>query len=229
MTIKDVTLWDFHQNENREHLKDSYPRQDMLLRKISKLLKKWDMILELGFWDWYLLNKLVKSGFICMGQDISEKNIELTKKQWWENSVQYLLGKTDNKIISSDNSVDLIIASEVFEHMTNVELTEITNEMHRVLSWWWYCVLTFPARENLSINSCSCPNCWELFHKWGHKQVWNEEKIRSTFKQYSRINISEFVSRTQWSDLRAIILWYMKSIWSYLLWINKSYLVILEK
>jgi len=229
MTTKDITLWDFHQDENREHLKDSYPRQDMLFKKILRLMSKWGTILELGFWDGYLLNRLTKAWFDCIGQDISEKNIELTKKQWGNNNVNYLLWKLDSKIIALDQSVKAIIASEVLEHMTDDELHEITNEMYRALPKWWYCILTFPARENLSANSCSCPNCWEIFHKWGHKQVWTEEKIRSTFKQFSKINTSEFVSRTKWTDLKSIVLWCMKAIWSYLLWINKSFLVILEK
>jgi 2-polyprenyl-3-methyl-5-hydroxy-6-metoxy-1,4-benzoquinol methylase len=201
----------------------------MLFRKASKLLEKWAKVLELGFWDGYLLNKLSNAGFVCTGQDISERNIELTQKQWWENGIQYMLGKTDNKIIADNASADLVIASEVLEHMTDDELYTITDEMYRIIPEWWYCILTFPARENLSVNSCSCPNCWEVFHKWGHKQSWNDTKIKETFRKFSKITISEFVSRTDRKDIKWFILWYMKAIWSYILWINKSYLVILEK
>jgi predicted SAM-dependent methyltransferase len=44
-----------------------------------------------------------------------------------------MLGKTDNKIIADNASADLVIASEVLEHMTDDELYTITDEMYRII------------------------------------------------------------------------------------------------
>lgn len=229
MTKKDTTLWDFHQDENREHLKDAYPRQNMLAKTISNHVVSWGKILEIWFWDGYLLDLLVKQWYVCIWQDISARNIELTQKQWGDNWVNYVLWTLDGKIIAEDASVDAIIASEVLEHMTNEELEIIVNEVYRCLKKWWIALFTFPARENLRVNTCSCPNCGEVFHKWWHKQYWDNQKIQKTFEQFASKNISEFVSRVAGKDFSSTVLWYLKTIGSHVLWINKSYKVLLVK
>ncbi len=47
--MTDKKLWDHHQDENREHLKEGYFRQNEIFFKISKLLRKADRIIEIGF------------------------------------------------------------------------------------------------------------------------------------------------------------------------------------
>lgn len=226
---KDTRLWDFHQDENRLHLRDSYPRQEMLLKKIWKFLKKWSKILEIWFWDWYLLNKLSLNWYDVIWQDLSEKNIEITKKQWSNDKISFVLWDDSWKFTFEDNSIDWFIASEVLEHMNNEQLNICVSEIYRFLKKWWYAFLTFPARENLKLNECMCPNCSETFHKWWHKQSWTDEKIKLKFKNFEIILLTEFVSRPKWTNIINGFIWYLKYFWWYLLNVNKSYLVILKK
>lgn len=226
---KDTTLWDFHQDENRNHLKDSYPRQDMISKKIAKFLNKWSKILEIWFWDWYLLNKLSNLWFEVIWQDLSEKNIEITKKQWNNNKITFILWDDSWKFQFDDNSIDWFVASEVLEHMNDEQLNICTSEIYRFLKVWWYAFLSFPARENLKLSECMCPNCSETFHKRWHKQSWTDEKIKDKFKNFEIILLKEFVSRSKWTSLISEFIGYLKYFWSYVLNINKSYLVIIKK
>lgn len=229
MENKDIKLWDFHQDENRSHLKASYPRQNMIANKIYKFLKKWSKILEIWFWDWYLLNKLANSWFDVIWQDLSDKNIEITKKQWNNNKINFVLWDDSWKFKFNDNTLDWFIASEVLEHMNDEQLNICISEIYRLLKKWWFAFLTFPAREKLKISECMCPNCWEIFHKWWHKQTWNNEKIKLLFDKFEIITLKEFVSRPKWTNVISEFIWYLKYIWWYILNMNKSYFVIIKK
>lgn len=226
---KDTKLWDYHQNENRNHLKDAYPRQDMIFKKILHFLDKKSNILEIWFWDWYLLNKLSKYWFNVIWQDLSDKNIEITKKQWNNNKIKFILWDDSWIFQFEDNSLDWFIASEVLEHMNNKQLEICISEIYRILKKWWYAFITFPAKENLKLNECICPNCWEIFHKRWHKQYWDKKIITNNFNIFETILLKEFVSRVKWKNIITNIIGYIKYFWSHILNLNKSYLVILKK
>lgn len=186
-------------------------------------------ILENWFGDGYLLNKLAKFWYKVIWQDISEENIRITKKQWNNNNIEFILGDVSWKILTKDNSLDWYVASEVLEHMTDEELSFHIEEIYRTLKKWWYWLLTFPAKEDLKANECLCPKCGEIFHKRWHKQYRNEEKIFHTFKKFKILKIATFVSRVQWTSFFSSLIWYLKVIWSYILNINKSYVVVIKK
>lgn len=227
--MSDQKLWDYHQNQNRDHLICAYPRQNMLFNKIKKLIPSGKFILENGFGDGYLLNKLSKSWYKVVGQDISQENINITKKQWNNINIDFLLGDVSWTILANNESLDWYIASEVLEHMTDEELPIHVKEMHRTLKSGWYGFLTFPAKENLKINECMCPECGKVFHKRWHKQYRDEKKIRHVFKDFKILTIKTFVSRVKWNSVLSSFVGYLKVIGSHVLGINKSYLVIIKK
>lgn len=129
-----------------------------------------------------------------IGQDLSEENINLTKKDWPEANVEYLLGDESGRLLVEDNSLDGFIASEVCEHMTDEELVVVVNEIKRVLKSDSHAIITVPYRENLAKSTHFCPHCGNSFHKWGHKQSWTEEKLRAVFTGFSDIKIRRFIS-----------------------------------
>lgn len=234
MKNKDKNLWDYHQTDNRNHLKAWYPRQDMIFNKIKRYLKKWSKILEIWFWDWYLLNKLSKNWYIVYWQDLSKKNIETTKQQWNNSNIKFVLWDDSWKLKFGDNSLDWFIASEVLEHMNDNQLDISISEIYRILKKWWYAFITFPAKENLKNNECICPNCWEVFHKWGHKQYWSEEKIKKNFNMFKIVELREFFNRYTWNSFLEYIIWYnmyiLRNILNKFINLeNKSYLLILKK
>lgn len=133
-----------------------------------------------------------------------------------------------------DNSLDWFIASEVLEHMNDNQLDISISEIYRILKKWWYAFITFPAKENLKNNECICPNCWEVFHKWGHKQYWSEEKIKKNFNMFKIVELREFFNRYTWNSFLEYIIWYnmyiLRNILNKFINLeNKSYLLILKK
>jgi SAM-dependent methyltransferase len=65
-----------------------------------------------------------------------------------------------------DGSFDLVLATEVFEHLSEAESGLALAEVARVSRKW--VLITVPYRENLAEEMCRCDTCRVVFHSWGH-------------------------------------------------------------
>ncbi|MFH1772287.1 MAG: class I SAM-dependent methyltransferase [Candidatus Omnitrophota bacterium] len=72
---------------------------------------------------------------------------------------------------------DTVFCIEVLEHLTDQQIDIGLSEIKRSLKKDRYFILTVPYNEDLSKNIFTCPKCGEEFHKFGHLQSFNKEKI----------------------------------------------------
>ena len=79
-----------------------------------------------------------------------------------------------------DAKFDLVIATEVVEHLTGEELADGFGEIWRLLLPGGYIFLTTPHRENLDAEKTQCPECGCTFHRWQHIQSWTIEALLAT-------------------------------------------------
>lgn len=228
---QDAKLWTYYQLDNSEVYQVNYQRHETVRKSALKSISKGSRILEVGFGDGYLLKRL-KDQYEMHGADISSDIINNLSSKL--QNVQFKEISVDGSLPYPDNYFDGFIASEVLEHMTDDELVKVVEEIHRILKPNGKAILTFPAEENLKGNECFCPNCGEVFHRWGHKQVWNVINIKQRFSIFSSVDIRDFFVRYEGRSLFENVAGWMM----YLLrtTINKfhhlgdrSYLVILKK
>lgn len=66
-----------------------------------------------------------------------------------------------------DASFDVVIASEVLEHIEPEIRVEVLCEVARVLGNGGCFVGSVPYRENLVDAEVVCPDCGKVFHRWG--------------------------------------------------------------
>lgn len=185
---QDQTLWTYHQTDNADNLELGHPRQNIIFKEVVKLIKL-GKILEIGFGDGYLLNKLSLK-YKSYGADISLNNIRQMQKRIPQ--AVFKLIDVDGELPYKDNFFNGFIASEVLEHMDDKELKICISEIKRILVPRGMAIITFPAEENLKSNECFCPKCENKFHKWGHKQYWNEKKIKNIFKDFEIVKVKTF-------------------------------------
>ncbi len=76
-------------------------------------------------------------------------------------------------------SMDVVICTEVLEHIPCEHLSSGIAEIHRVLKPRGALIGTVPYRENLVDNEVYCTHCQHIFHRWGHQQSFDEDKMRS--------------------------------------------------
>lgn len=230
-TEQDKNLWAYYQRERPDVFYSTHSRHKTVLKKVRKYVKPGGKLLEMGFGDGYLLN-LLSRNYKCCGIDIDNNLIEAAKNKM--DKVGFKVLKEDGRIPFSSGCFDGFIASEVLEHMTDKGLKICVNEIKRVLKEKGYAFITVPAEEDLKVNECFCPNCNTVFHRWGHQQSWNHNKIRELFKHFKIIKISDYFVRYEGSNM-------LEKVIGYLLFIsrnifnkfyklpNRSYLVILKK
>jgi cyclopropane fatty-acyl-phospholipid synthase-like methyltransferase len=184
----DVALWSHYQiNDTDAAFDAARPRLDALYGHIRRLSPS-GRLLEIGFGDGYLLRRLAEH-YECHGADISEENVQRMAAK--VPNATFATVTVDGKLPYAENSFDLFVASEVLEHMDDAELETTVSEIHRVLKPGGRAVVSFPARENLKELESFCPNCGNIFHKWGHKQRWDRAKIERLFGRFSIEGVSE--------------------------------------
>lgn len=78
----------------------------------------------------------------------------------------------------SDASFDIVIMTEVLEHLEQTVLEKTISEVHRVLRPTGIFIGTVPADEDLSDGLVLCPHCGERFHRWGHVQRFDTKQLK---------------------------------------------------
>ncbi len=99
----------------------------------------------------------------------------------------------------ADNFFDLVIATEVIEHIKEQQLDEMLKECMRIMRYRGYLVLTTPNNENLNKNKVICPECGCIFHRWQHVKSWNEQSIAEKMAQHNFAAVE--ISTLSWGSL----------------------------
>lgn len=97
-----------------------------------------------------------------------------------------------------DRSVDLLILTEVIEHLDDSGLGAVLRECSRVLAPKGVLVLTTPNEENLAREHVLCPECGCTFHRWQHRRSWSRSSLAGVLLQAGFGNVS--VSPVTWGN-----------------------------
>lgn len=185
-------MWSYLQVDRREERIKVNVRQDYVMQITKRQLAKTNgkMVLEVGVGDGYLLSGLAHDKTLnCIGVDISEDNVRVCNLEHGKTNLKFNLIDESGTLPFDDECFDLVVMSEVLEHMPDTELQKSVSELRRVLKPKGRAVITFPSNEKLEDNECKCPECGLLFHKVGHKQSWNRRKIETMFSNL-RISVT---------------------------------------
>jgi SAM-dependent methyltransferase len=63
---------------------------------------------------------------------------------------------------------DVVMASEVLEHIQPATRVQVLSEISRVLAPGGWFIGSVPYREVLADQEVFCPDCGKVFHRWGH-------------------------------------------------------------
>jgi ubiquinone/menaquinone biosynthesis C-methylase UbiE len=82
-----------------------------------------------------------------------------------------------------NDSFETVFATEILEHLDDETLTKGINEIYRVLCKRGSFIITVPYKENLNQDTVICPKCGIKFHRWGHIQVFDENRLEEILKK----------------------------------------------
>jgi len=203
-------IWNHYQVHDSQQFGLSYPRLDFL----ASCLKRGQCVLNIGVGNGYLEDKLHHRGVDVHALDPSQKTMDKLKKRiplGDKGQVGY-----SQAIPFSSDCFDVVIMTEVLEHLTDNALKQTLKEVHRVLKTGGIFIGTVPYREDLNANRVICPRCHTIFHRWGHHQSFDTKKMTYILVT-SGFRILKLYPRTfpQWNRFNPLLLF--KSIGRYFL------------
>lgn len=140
-------------------------------------------VLEVGCGDGLIINQVDVPD--RMGLDVSEEALKNV-------SCPVTLG-TLGDLPFPDRSWDVVIASEVIEHLAGEEYPGSLKEMNRVASR--YIIVSVPNRENMMANQTKCPACGAVYHRNFHVRSYGKRDLAALFEDFSVAEFREIGDR----------------------------------
>jgi SAM-dependent methyltransferase len=136
-------------------------------------------ILDIGCGDGRIINRLDDLYPRVVGIDTSITALGYTEANAIRASAAYLPFR--------DNSFDLVLSTEVLEHLPDMDYRRAVDEMARVANR--YILVGVPWREQLCRSYSRCPRCRIKFHSAYHMRSFTASNVTSLFKP--RYSLSE--------------------------------------
>lgn len=167
-------IWDHFQSgdETSDVFANAVPRYEFIARQIASGLQ----VLNVGVGRGGLESILLKKGAVVSSLDPSEGAIARLRKLH-DMGERAQVGFSQSMPFP-DSQFDVVVMSEVLEHLTEDVLNSTLVEIRRVLKPQGYFLGTVPANENLLDNGALCPDCGRSFHRWGHIQSFSIDRLR---------------------------------------------------
>jgi len=161
------------------NLKDFDDEVERVKHLLELVPKGHDSVLDIGSRDGYVTNLLENNFKYIIALDLVKPEIESKNIICVEGDVRNLLFE--------DNSVDVVICSEVLEHIPEIDLQKACCEMARVAKF--NIVIGVPYRQDLRVGRTTCDHCGLINPPWGHVNSFNEINIKQLFKELQCVKI----------------------------------------
>ena len=79
----------------------------------------------------------------------------------------------------ADGHFEIVLATEVIEHLAEAELDGMLAECRRLLMPGGRVFFTTPNEENCDAAKQMCPDCGCIYHKWQHVRVWSAATLQA--------------------------------------------------
>jgi SAM-dependent methyltransferase len=179
-------IWDHFQLAHTEAFADARPRLDYLLRQARRKAGPRPTVLTVGVGDGYLERTIHDQGWLVTALDPVAGAAERLSAE----GIDARQGVME-AMPFSDASFDVVIATEVLEHLSDVQGDMALAETARVLRRSGWFVGTVPANEDLTAHARTCPNCGHTAHHWGHQRSFTADSLRTDLRHhFAKVDIS---------------------------------------
>ncbi len=165
------TIWAHYQNEGIAVFQGDKTRHNYLLNYAARMEPA--AVLNIGCGDGYIELQGLKRGWQAFSVDPDARAMARLAEQ----GVKARAGGIE-ALPLEDSSTDVVICSEVLEHLSDEQLAAGLLEIKRVLRPGGMLIGTTPYREELKNNEFMCMHCGQKSHRWGHQQSFDEARMR---------------------------------------------------
>lgn len=154
-----------------------------ILSTIRAIPSDCDSILDIGTGDGLLANKLIALGKSVTAVDISEVALSKVHGPTLVRSASNLCGVPDR-------SYDLLLCTEMLEHLDPTTYVGALHEFNRVARR--AILITVPNREVMREHTGLCGRCGRQYHIWGHRRRFVSDDLRGLFPDFQAVWVSDF-------------------------------------
>lgn len=133
-------------------------------------------IVDIGCGNGMITNAL-GTKYDITGVDYSEEGLSFVKGP--------KIRSLSSKIDVPDRSFDMVFTSEMLEHLIDTEMIETIKEFKRISRK--YVFITVPNGEFLNQLHIRCNQCQAEFHKYGHVQSFNLDRLNTLMGEDYRL------------------------------------------
>ncbi len=167
-------LWSHFQNRQPQVFQAARARLDFLVREIDKRNRGGPVsVLNIGIGDGYFERAARDKGWTVHTLDPDAESC----RRLAASDILACVGSVD-AIPLEASSLDVVVASEVLEHLDSRQRESGLSEIARVLRPGGWFLGTVPYKEDLSLGQTVCPCCGQSFHRWGHQHSFDKTDIR---------------------------------------------------
>jgi len=174
----DVALWEYYQRENPAYFeRTSRDKVGVLARRIRRLTRPGDRLCEVGLGSGGMLQRL-RPGRQVMGVDLCAAAVEYLRRKPELQGVDLRQGDIC-ALGSVARDLDAVVSIDVIEHLDDTQLPQAVAEVAKALRPGGRWFINVPWAEELKTNEIICPHCRQTFHRVGHKQSFDEPRLRA--------------------------------------------------
>jgi 2-polyprenyl-3-methyl-5-hydroxy-6-metoxy-1,4-benzoquinol methylase len=175
-------FWDYESQFPRRYF--TYQVGEVLVKIILKYCKTAKIALDYGSGRGHLIKPLIKQGLKVSALEFSDRSISMLKKDYG-GTADFEGVYSLSEIEKLNKKYDIIILSEIFEHLQDKELEETMENVKKLLSNDGLVVITTPNEERLDESMVCCPECQKVFHRWQHVRSWNKTSLKKYLNSYN--------------------------------------------
>jgi len=194
-SLDDVkNIW--HADKKSNFYYKEYIRYDAILKRIPS---KTRTVLDLGCGDGFLSCRIAERGYQVTSVDLSSNRLKRFKEQADRLNIQQIVSDIAKVDLPSE-SFDLIVCSEVIEHLPNYK--DVLAEVWRLLKKEGHFIVTVPNNQKLKI--FTCPHCLKKFYQDDHvnsytKETLSDDLISAGLKgEYAQVLYSKILNQIQY-------------------------------
>lgn len=146
----------------------AHSRLDIVIKQVTKFIKRIPnkvKLLDIGITDGYILEQMDKRRVESYGLDIAFQTLKEIKIHFHskEGFISHLTQGSIIAIPFQTDSVDVVTACEILEHMSDQNLSFALRELYRILRPGGRLFITTPYHENVKSSLIKCPKCGVVF------------------------------------------------------------------
>jgi SAM-dependent methyltransferase len=173
-------IWAHFQNEHSTVFKGARARHDALTRTVARLTAAAvPAVLNIGCGDGYFEKRARRRGWRIFSLDPDIKAVSRLTQAGIPACRGYM-----EALPFGDGRLDVVVASEVLEHLDARQGSRALEEVQRVLRPGGFFVGTVPYREDMTLNMVFCPHCHRSFHRWGHQRSFSRRRMRQELARF---------------------------------------------